>query len=201
MAFDDKTIMPSETFYSRRRQRTLVFQSKQGCYSQPCNVLFYGTQGFTRNLTLSDTSGQFGQPESEILNSLYLIIRSCPPGDSGYFQSYGFSSGYGREPLSKISLTGYLPAVKIALQIKCLCLSVRARVTVSTSWAVNSLLCAKLCSMTVLQLLAVSLTCPNDAPLRDQLILKSRVSLKRTIDCCNRNMNIRTRDFITILTT
>ena len=185
-----------ETVYIPEDDRgTLCISSQAGC-AVNCRFCSTGAQGFSRNLTAAEITGQLWFAEHtlrqlNIKNDGEAVVKTAGQNtQSERVISNVVFMGMG-EPL--LNYEPVLASLKLMLSDNAYGLS-RRRVTVSTSGVVPAM--DKLredCPVA----LAVSLHAPNDA-LRDELVpLNKKYPLKELMAACARYVTAAPRDFIT----
>jgi 23S rRNA (adenine2503-C2)-methyltransferase len=162
---------------------TLCISSQAGC-AVGCRFCSTGHQGFSRNLTTAEITGQLWFAERRLRERLQL-----PEGERAISNVVMMGMG---EPLQNYA--ALLPALRTMLDDHGYGLS-RRRVTVSTSGVVPMIDRLRAdCPVA----LAVSLHAPNDA-LRDPLVpLNRKYPLAELLQACNRYLDAAPRDFITL---
>lgn len=161
---------------------TLCVSSQAGC-AVGCRFCSTGHQGFSRNLTTAEITGQLWFAEHHLRQRLKL-----PAGQRAISNVVMMGMG---EPLQNYS--ALVPALRTMLSDHAYGLS-RRRVTVSTSGMVPMMdRLREDCPVA----LAVSLHAPTD-PLRDDLVpLNKKYPLAGLLDACNRYLEKAPRDFVT----
>jgi len=160
---------------------TLCISSQAGC-AVGCRFCSTGHQGFSRNLTSGEITGQLWFAE-------HFLRQHLKTGGDRVISNV-VMMGMG-EPLQNYA--ALVPALKTMLDDHGYGLS-RRRVTVSTSGVVPMIdRLSEDCPVA----LAVSLHAPNDA-LRDKLVpLNRKYPIAELLDACNRYLVHAPRDFIT----
>jgi 23S rRNA (adenine2503-C2)-methyltransferase len=163
-------------FIPETNRGTLCVSSQAGCVLD-CAFCSTGKQGFNRNLSSAEITGQ-----------LWLANRLLE-GERRVSNVVMMGMG---EPL--LNLDNVIPALRIMLDDDAYGLS-RRRVTVSTSGVIPGMdRLRDECPVA----LAVSLHAPNDA-LRDKLVpVNKKYPLQDLIAACNRYLEKAPRDFITM---
>ncbi len=172
-----------ETVYIPEADRgTLCVSSQAGC-AVGCSFCSTGHQGFSRNLSTGEITGQLWWAEHRLRQRLGL-----PVGTRAIDNVVMMGMG---EPLQ--NYTALLPALRTMRDDHGYGLS-RRRVTVSTSGVVPMIdRLAQDCPVA----LAVSLHAPDD-PLRDHLVpLNRKYPLRELLQACLRYLPAAPRDFIT----
>jgi 23S rRNA (adenine2503-C2)-methyltransferase len=161
---------------------TLCVSSQAGC-AVGCRFCSTGHQGFSRNLTTAEITGQLWFAEHHLRQRLKL-----PVGRRAITNVVMMGMG---EPLQNYS--ALVLALRTMLSDHAYGLS-RRRVTVSTSGMVPMMdRLREDCPVA----LAVSLHAPTD-PLRDDLVpLNKKYPLAELLDACNRYLEKAPRDFVT----
>ena len=159
---------------------TLCISSQAGC-AVNCRFCSTGHQGFSRNLTTAEITGQLWYAEHALRKRLGLTERVV---------SNVVMMGMG-EPLQ--NYTALVPSLRTMLDDHAYGMS-RRRVTVSTSGVVPMMdRLGQDCAVA----LAVSLHAPTD-PLRDNLVpLNRKYPIAELFDACKRYLAHAPRDFIT----
>ena len=159
---------------------TLCISSQAGC-AVNCRFCSTGHQGFSRNLTTAEITGQLWYAEHALRKRLGVSERVV---------SNVVMMGMG-EPLQ--NYTALVPSLRTMLDDHAYGMS-RRRVTVSTSGVVPMMdRLGQDCPVA----LAVSLHAPTD-PLRDNLVpLNRKYPIAELFDACNRYLEFAPRDFIT----
>jgi 23S rRNA (adenine2503-C2)-methyltransferase len=173
-----------ETVFIPEHDRgTLCVSSQAGC-AVGCRFCSTGHQGFSRNLSTAEITGQLWFAERRLRERLQL-----PDGERAISNVVMMGMG---EPLQNYA--ALLPALRVMLDDNAYGLS-RRRVTVSTSGVVPMI--DRLrddCPVA----LAVSLHAPNDA-LRNELVpLNRKYPLAELLQACTRYLEAAPRDFITL---
>jgi 23S rRNA (adenine2503-C2)-methyltransferase len=168
-------------FIPEEDRGTLCISSQAGC-AVGCRFCSTGHQGFSRNLTTGEITGQLWFAEH--------FLRQHLKTGSDRVISNVVMMGMG-EPLQNYA--ALVPALKTMLDDHGYGLS-RRRVTVSTSGVVPMIdRLSEDCPVA----LAVSLHAPNDE-LRDKLVpLNRKYPIPELLDACNRYLAHAPRDFIT----
>jgi 23S rRNA (adenine2503-C2)-methyltransferase len=168
-------------FIPEEDRGTLCISSQAGC-AVGCRFCSTGHQGFSRNLTTGEITGQLWFAEH--------FLRQHLKTGSDRVISNVVMMGMG-EPLQNYA--ALVPALKTMLDDHGYGLS-RRRVTVSTSGVVPMIdRLSEDCPVA----LAVSLHAPNDE-LRDKLVpLNRKYPIAELLDACNRYLAHAPRDFIT----
>jgi 23S rRNA (adenine2503-C2)-methyltransferase len=159
---------------------TLCISSQAGC-AVNCRFCSTGHQGFSRNLTTAEITGQLWYAEHALRKRLGVTERVV---------SNVVMMGMG-EPLQ--NYTALVPSLRTMLDDHAYGMS-RRRVTVSTSGVVPMMdRLGQDCPVA----LAVSLHAPTD-PLRDNLVpLNRKYPIAELLDACKRYLEFAPRDFIT----
>jgi 23S rRNA (adenine2503-C2)-methyltransferase len=168
-------------FIPEEDRGTLCISSQAGC-AVGCRFCSTGHQGFSRNLTTGEITGQLWFAE-------HFLRQHLKTGGDRVISNV-VMMGMG-EPLQNYA--ALVPALKTMLDDHGYGLS-RRRVTVSTSGVVPMIdRLSEDCPVA----LAVSLHAPNDA-LRDKLVpLNKKYPIAELLDACNRYLAHAPRDFIT----
>jgi 23S rRNA (adenine2503-C2)-methyltransferase len=168
-------------FIPEEDRGTLCISSQAGC-AVGCRFCSTGHQGFSRNLTTGEITGQLWFAE-------HFLRQHLKTGGDRVISNV-VMMGMG-EPLQNYA--ALVPALKTMLDDHGYGLS-RRRVTVSTSGVVPMIdRLSEDCPVA----LAVSLHAPNDA-LRDKLVpLNKKYPIGELLDACNRYLAHAPRDFIT----
>jgi 23S rRNA (adenine2503-C2)-methyltransferase len=168
-------------FIPEEDRGTLCISSQAGC-AVGCRFCSTGHQGFSRNLTTGEITGQLWFAEH--------FLRQHLKTGSDRVISNVVMMGMG-EPLQNYA--ALVPALKTMLDDHGYGLS-RRRITVSTSGVVPMIdRLSEDCPVA----LAVSLHAPNDE-LRDKLVpLNRKYPIPELLDACNRYLAHAPRDFIT----
>jgi 23S rRNA (adenine2503-C2)-methyltransferase len=168
-------------FIPEEDRGTLCISSQAGC-AVGCRFCSTGHQGFSRNLTTGEITGQLWFAE-------HFLRQHLKTGGDRVISNV-VMMGMG-EPLQNYA--ALVPALKTMLDDHGYGLS-RRRVTVSTSGVVPMIdRLSEDCPVA----LAVSLHAPNDA-LRDKLVpLNKKYPIADLLDACNRYLVHAPRDFIT----
>jgi 23S rRNA (adenine2503-C2)-methyltransferase len=166
-------------FIPEEDRGTLCISSQAGC-AVGCRFCSTGHQGFSRNLTTGEITGQLWFAE-------HFLRQHLKTGSDRVISNV---MGMG-EPLQNYA--ALVPALKTMLDDHGYGLS-RRRVTVSTSGVVPMIdRLSEDCPVA----LAVSLHAPNDE-LRDKLVpLNRKYPIPELLDACNRYLAHAPRDFIT----
>ena len=167
-------------FIPETDRATLCISSQAGC-AVGCRFCSTGHQGFSRNLSTAEITGQLWFAE-------HFLRRHF--GRAERIISNVVMMGMG-EPLQNYS--ALVPALKTMLDDHGYGLS-RRRVTVSTSGVVPMIdrLGAD-CPVA----LAVSLHAPTDALRSDLVPLNKKYPIAELLDACNRYLEVAPRDFVT----
>jgi len=166
-------------FIPETGRATLCVSSQAGCVLD-CSFCATGKQGFNRNLTSAEITGQLWVANRELGN----------PSRAKRIISNVVFMGMG-EPM--LNLDNVIPALRLMLDDNAYGLS-RRRVTVSTSGVIPGMdRLRDECPVA----LALSLHAPNDR-LRDELVpVNRKYPLRELMAACNRYLEKAPRDFIT----